>query len=84
MEGGSRRKTWYEESPLYQKWIAENERENTQADIIGFLEARFGDVPEVVATQVRSISDLAALKEAIKHAAKSKSIADFRKRIASG
>ena len=69
------------ESPLYQKWMAENAREVKQADILFILEERLGEVPETVAVQVRSISDLEKLTEAMRHALRCRSIVDFRKRI---
>jgi hypothetical protein len=70
------------ESPLYQKWMAEKAREVTQSHIVRVLRTRLGEVPEVVAAQVRSIVDLEKLEEALDHASVCKSMADFRKRIA--
>ncbi len=75
-------KSMLAESPLYQKWMAERDRETKQAAIISFLRARFGEVPETVVVQVNGITDLEKLEETIQHAGGCKSIADFRKRIA--
>ncbi len=68
--------------PLYQQQIAEAERETTQKNILQFLRASLGEVPERVADQVRTITDRSKLMKAVEHAVVSKSIADFRKRIA--
>ncbi len=69
------------ESPLYQKWMAENSRETTQANILRVLRVRHGEVPEVVAVQVRSISDREKLEETLDHAVVCENFADFRNRI---
>jgi hypothetical protein len=66
------------ESPLYQQWMAEA----NQTAILRFLEARFGVVPEEIAAQVHSLTDLEKLESAIRHAARCKGFADFRKRLA--
>jgi hypothetical protein len=69
------------ESPLYQKWITEAKGEADQAAILLILEERFGEVPEAVAIQVRGVTDLVKLEQAMRQAMRCKSIADFRKRI---
>jgi hypothetical protein len=70
------------ESPLYQEWMADQDRETKKAAILRVLRVRLGEVPELVATQVRSFTDPAKLDETLDHAALCKSFADFRKRIA--
>jgi hypothetical protein len=75
-------KSMLAESPIYQKWMAERDRENAQTYIVFILEERFGEVPEAVAVQVRSITELEKLKDWMRHALHCKSIADFRKRLA--
>jgi hypothetical protein len=74
-------KSMLAESSVYQKWMAEKECETKQVDIVFILEERFGDVPEAIAVQVRSITDPEKLKEWMRHSLHCKSIADFRKRI---
>lgn len=69
------------ESPLYQKWMTEKERETKQGAIISFLEARFGTMPEAVAAHIRSVTEVAKLERAIKHAARCTGFDDFRKRL---
>ncbi len=71
-------KSMLAESPLYQKWMAEAKCEADHAAIVLILEERFGEVPEPVAVQVRSITDLVKLEQAMR----CNSIADFRIRIA--
>ncbi len=70
------------ESPLYQQWMAEMKCETRQEAIVTVLGARFGAIPEEVTAHVRSVTDLAKLERAIKHAARCTGFDDFRKRLA--
>jgi hypothetical protein len=72
------------ESPLYQLWMAEKERETRQDDIVRVLKARLGPVPEETAAIVKSVADLEKLDRALTHAARCRDLDDFRKRIARG
>jgi hypothetical protein len=71
-----------EHSSVYQYWLAEHIRTTRQADIVSFLEARFGPVPEEVAAHVRTVTDLDKLEQGIRLAAQSASIKAFHKRFA--
>jgi hypothetical protein len=70
------------QSPLYQKWMAANSCENKHEDIVSVLEARFGTVPEELAAEIRTVTDLEHLKRGIKVAARCTSLKDFHKRFA--
>jgi hypothetical protein len=70
------------QSPLYQQCMAEKECETNQAALIRFLKARFGEVPEELAAQIRTVTDPEQLGRGIDHAAVCTSLKDFRKRFA--
>jgi hypothetical protein len=69
-------------SPLYQKWMEEERCATTQANIVSFLEGRFGTMPEELAAHIRAVTDLEKLERGVKQAAVCTSLTDFRKRFA--
>lgn len=71
-----------EHSPLYQHWMAEKARETKHGDIVTVLEARFSSVPDEVGVQIRTVTDLDKLQQAITLAAKCTSVKQFRSRFA--
>jgi hypothetical protein len=64
--------------------MEENTCETRQADIVDFLKARFGAVPDELAARIRLVTDLQKLKEAITLAGRCASLDAFRKRFAKG
>jgi hypothetical protein len=75
-------KTMLSQSPLYQKWMDENTCATRQEAIVSFLEERFESVPEELAAEIQTVTDLEHLKRGIKDAARCTSLKDFRKRFA--
>jgi hypothetical protein len=72
------------DSPVYQKWMEEQACATRQADIVAFLKARFGAVPEDLAARIRSVTDLQKLEEAVTLAGRCTSLDAFRRRFAKG
>jgi hypothetical protein len=56
--------------------------QTTQSDIVAFLKARFGAVPEELAARIRSVTDLKKLEAAVTLAGRSTSLEAFQKRFA--
>jgi predicted transposase YdaD len=77
-------KTMLAQSSLYQQWMDEKERETRQDAIIRVLKARFTEVPEQLAAEIRTVTDSEHLGRGIDHAALCTSLKDFRKRFAKG
>jgi hypothetical protein len=71
------------ESPLIKEIVAENTQKARQEDILEFLHARFGTVPDGIAQQVRSVRAQRKLKALVKHAAQCPDLEAFRKRLQS-
>jgi hypothetical protein len=76
-----RKKFWYEESSLYQKWMNDVEVNTTQESILTVLRVRLGEVPEPVVGLVRGMTNLAQLQEALLHSVRCRTIANFCTRI---
>jgi hypothetical protein len=70
--------------PLLQKWFDERDCQTRQADIVAFLKARFGAVPEELAARIRSVTDLQKLEAAVTLAGRCSSLDAFHKRFAKG
>jgi hypothetical protein len=67
------------ELPLIQEILAER----VHKDILTVLESRFGEVPEDLADQIRSVSNDNKLTELIRKAASSASLESFRRAVKS-
>jgi hypothetical protein len=72
------------QSPLLQKWMDETTRTTRQNAIIRFLKARFDEVPEELAAEIRTVTDLEHLGRGIDAAALCTSLKNFRKRFTKG
>jgi hypothetical protein len=70
------------ESPLLQEFLAERTRETTIRNIMTILVGRFGSKAESLETEIKAIGDDARLKELLLHAATSRTLGAFRKRLA--
>jgi hypothetical protein len=71
------------ESPLIAELLHERERDARQADLLGFLRGRFGNVPEDLAAQVRVIQDLDRLAALVVFAGSCPDLDAFRAALTS-
>ena len=70
------------ESPLYQEIVQEAKREERQQAILDLLEDRFGPEAKDLEPQLKAVA-FDRLRELHKLAARSRSLASFRKRLLS-
>jgi hypothetical protein len=73
------------ESPLLteivEEAMAKGEAKAKQQDIVEFLKARFGKVPEQALAYLRTIQDLGKLNDFIRLAARSADLASFEEHV---
>ena len=74
------------ESPILQEledeWKRQTRRQTRQEDILNFLVARFGGAAETLEDELKDV-EFIRLDELVKHAAKCRSLASFRKQLSS-
>jgi hypothetical protein len=70
------------ESPLYKEIVEETQREARQQDILDLLEDRFGPEAKDLEPQLKAVA-FERLRELHRFAARSRSLAAFRKRLRS-
>jgi hypothetical protein len=71
------------ESPLVQELLAQNTQETRQADILTFLEGRFGEVPLEIAAELRLVKDKQKLQDLSRFAGQCPDLAAFQARLRS-
>ena len=69
------------ESPVLQEFVQEAVAAARHRDILRFLGARFGAVPQDIAAALRSVQDEAKLDELVDWASRSPSLEAFRSRL---
>jgi hypothetical protein len=69
------------ESPLINEIVAESTQKTMQEDILEFLKARFGAIPEEISESLRNVCARKKLKALVKHAARSADLEAFRRRL---
>jgi hypothetical protein len=70
------------ESPLIQEIVSEAVHEACHEAILDFLRTRFGEVPEELEKQIRSVVDRDGLRELTRSAAACADLDGFRKTMA--
>jgi hypothetical protein len=69
------------ESPLIKELVEEAQAEAKQQAIIGFLESRFGPLPEELTYSLRDITEVKRLDEIVRLAARCADLPAFHKHL---